>query len=232
MEILSIGVHPAYWRSGHGEALAKWCIQLGDMDKVPLCVSASPMGIQLMRRIGFKQRKDVPIKGYKQHPKRIHIYFATRHVPKVPTHVNISSPDYGPVGKQGDPSTLKLGSRSRFFMIFATETCGGWLSNRQLCDYPKLDQSELTGEEDTHGDFAEQQKVMTYRATINRQTLLSRGSHQLPKHLITDAGNTDQLSGVSQLHGQVKLCSHSHKASYKPGYTVKKVYSPNDCGER
>ena len=80
MEIMSIGVHPAYWRKGHGEALAKWCIALGDMDKVPMCVSASPMGARLLKRIGFKEAEIVVIRGYEQHRESIDICFALRPV--------------------------------------------------------------------------------------------------------------------------------------------------------
>ena len=80
MEVMSIGVHPAYWRKGHGEALAKWCVALGEMDRVPMCISASPMGAKLFKRLGFKETELVVIDGYEQHPDPIDISFATRDV--------------------------------------------------------------------------------------------------------------------------------------------------------
>ena len=76
MEIMSIGVHPAYWHKGHGKVLAKWCVALGDMDKVPMCVSASPMGAKLTKKLGFQRKEPIVIKGYEQHPEPIDICFA------------------------------------------------------------------------------------------------------------------------------------------------------------
>lgn len=82
MEITSVCVHPAYWRRGHGEALAKWYIKLGDADGVPLCVSASPMGHKLFSKEGFEERELVIIPGYEKHPEPIDIWFAQRPVAK------------------------------------------------------------------------------------------------------------------------------------------------------
>ena len=80
MEIISIGVQPGYWQEGYVEALAKWCIALGDVDKVPMCVSASPIGAKLMKRIGFKKVELVNMEGYEEHPEPIDICFAIRPV--------------------------------------------------------------------------------------------------------------------------------------------------------
>ena len=84
MEITSVCVHPAYWRSGHGESLAKWCIELGDTDGIPLCVSASPLGHKLFSKMGFNGKELVIIPGYEKHPEPIDIWFAQRAIGKVP----------------------------------------------------------------------------------------------------------------------------------------------------
>ena len=69
MKIASIGIHPAYWHEGHGEAMAKWCVALADMNKVPMSVSASLLGTRLFEKLGFEQRieyirfTDCPIGG-------------------------------------------------------------------------------------------------------------------------------------------------------------------------
>jgi hypothetical protein len=83
MEILSLGVHPGYWKIGHGNDLVKWCLALADMDKVPTCVSASPLGAKLCRSLGFVEKELVIIEGYKHHPKPIDISFQQRTVPDV-----------------------------------------------------------------------------------------------------------------------------------------------------
>ena len=76
MEIISLAVHPAYWRRGHGERLVRWCVELSNMDKVPLVISASPMGAKLVKRLGFREVEIVPINGYQDHPESIDICFA------------------------------------------------------------------------------------------------------------------------------------------------------------
>ncbi|KAF2676405.1 hypothetical protein K458DRAFT_322048 [Lentithecium fluviatile CBS 122367] len=80
MEILSLGVHPAYWKIGHGHELAKWCLALADMDKVPTCVSASPMGARLCKSLGFVEKELVLIDGYEHYPEPIDISFQQRSV--------------------------------------------------------------------------------------------------------------------------------------------------------
>ena len=80
MEITSIGVHPAYWLRGHGKAMAEWCVALGDMDKIPLGVTASPMGLRLFKSFGFEEAEYVVLKGYEHHPEPVSICFAIRSV--------------------------------------------------------------------------------------------------------------------------------------------------------
>jgi hypothetical protein len=84
MELTSICVHPAYWCSGHGEALTKSGVEFADVDSVPLCVSASPMGHKLFSKMGFDGRELVVVPGYEKHPEPIDIWFAQRPIGKDP----------------------------------------------------------------------------------------------------------------------------------------------------
>lgn len=78
MEIPAIGVHPAYFRQGHGERLMEWCLALADLDKVPTCVSGSPLGAKLFAHLGFKEAETIEIGGYEQHPHPIRLCLALR----------------------------------------------------------------------------------------------------------------------------------------------------------
>ena len=80
-EILSLGVHPAYWKKGLGHELVKWCVALADTDNVPLVVSCSPMGAKVFKKFGFDEKQLVIIKGHKYHPDDITISFRQRPVP-------------------------------------------------------------------------------------------------------------------------------------------------------
>lgn len=81
MEILLLGVHPRYWKNGHGHDLVKWCLALADMDKVPICVSASPMGSKLCKRLGYVEKELILIECYEHHPEPIDISFQQHTVP-------------------------------------------------------------------------------------------------------------------------------------------------------
>jgi hypothetical protein len=75
MKILSLGVHPGYWRNDREHDLVKWCLALADMDKVPTCVSASPMGSKLCKSLGYVEKELVLTEGYEHHPEPIDIFF-------------------------------------------------------------------------------------------------------------------------------------------------------------
>lgn len=81
MEVLSLGMHPAYWKNGCGHELANWCAELADIDKVPLCASVSPMGARVCESFGFVEKELVTIKGHIYHPGDITISFQQRAVP-------------------------------------------------------------------------------------------------------------------------------------------------------
>lgn len=58
-----MAVHPAYWRQGHGQRLAAWCLALADLDGMPTSVSAAPMGVGLSSRLGFKEVDIIKLYG-------------------------------------------------------------------------------------------------------------------------------------------------------------------------
>lgn len=56
-------VHPAYWRRGHGEALVRWSLALADADGIKQGVSATPMGVKLYERLGYKPVDECVVPG-------------------------------------------------------------------------------------------------------------------------------------------------------------------------
>ncbi|KAJ4361053.1 uncharacterized protein N0V89_001622 [Didymosphaeria variabile] len=80
MEILSIGAHPGYWKRGHGHELTRWLLELADTDKVPTCVSVSPMGSKVFNSLGFVEKELVVLEGHDLHPEPIDISFEQRPV--------------------------------------------------------------------------------------------------------------------------------------------------------
>jgi len=78
LELSSIAVHPAYWRSGHGTALTKWVMDLVDALGEDIGVSASPMSRILFQRAGFQLAELVKIPGCRNHPDPIDLWFGVR----------------------------------------------------------------------------------------------------------------------------------------------------------
>lgn len=68
LEIVTIVVHPAYWREGHGSKLARWCMQLAAADSIGLGVSAVRMGRDLFCHLGFE---DVEVVSVVPHEKKL-----------------------------------------------------------------------------------------------------------------------------------------------------------------
>lgn len=80
IEVLSLGVHPAYWNNDCGHELVRWCIELADKDQMPLGVSCAPMGAKACKNLGFVEREVVTIKGHQRHFEDITISFQQRSV--------------------------------------------------------------------------------------------------------------------------------------------------------
>jgi GNAT superfamily N-acetyltransferase len=61
-------VHPAYWNRGHGARLAKWGMQLADVDRVKQGVIAAKMGTELYNQLGYKLLTDLRWDGDEETP--------------------------------------------------------------------------------------------------------------------------------------------------------------------
>jgi N-acetylglutamate synthase-like GNAT family acetyltransferase len=61
-------VHPAYWRRGHGSTLAKYGLNLANIDQVNQAVLATSMGADLFKYMGFKLINESQINGGKEDP--------------------------------------------------------------------------------------------------------------------------------------------------------------------
>ncbi|KAF2268143.1 hypothetical protein CC78DRAFT_14942 [Lojkania enalia] len=62
MKLSTLAVHPAYWGRGHATRLVNWCVQLADLDGIPVAVSAAPMGARVAAKAGFEEQSVVQIK--------------------------------------------------------------------------------------------------------------------------------------------------------------------------
>ena len=82
MEVLSLGIHPAYWRNRCGHDLASWCVALADTDRIPLVSSCAPMGAKVCKGLGFTEQELVIIKGYKHHVGDVTLSFQQRSGPE------------------------------------------------------------------------------------------------------------------------------------------------------
>jgi len=71
-------VHPAYWKRGHGTALAKWTNVLADWDDAGLAVAAARMGAEFFPHVGYKLKELVEVKGYDRHNESIYSWFGHR----------------------------------------------------------------------------------------------------------------------------------------------------------
>lgn len=50
-----LGVRPDHWRRGIGSELVRWGMNTATAKKIPLTVLASPMGLHLYTRLGFRK---------------------------------------------------------------------------------------------------------------------------------------------------------------------------------
>jgi hypothetical protein len=66
-----IVVHPAYWKRGNGTAMMKWARDLSEIDKVPQCVSATPMSEGPFVSLGFQQICRIPAEGDEDDPEGV-----------------------------------------------------------------------------------------------------------------------------------------------------------------
>ncbi|KAF7555585.1 hypothetical protein G7Z17_g2075 [Cylindrodendrum hubeiense] len=56
-------VHPAYWKRGHGERLARWGMAMCDLDHIDQGVVASEMGATLFTRLGYERLTELQVEG-------------------------------------------------------------------------------------------------------------------------------------------------------------------------
>ncbi|KAK4223411.1 hypothetical protein QBC38DRAFT_459353 [Podospora fimiseda] len=70
-EMERIVVHPAYWRRGHGSTIAKWGVQLADIDSVDQGVLATSMGADLFRHVGYELITDLHVEGDEKNPEGV-----------------------------------------------------------------------------------------------------------------------------------------------------------------
>lgn len=56
-------VHPAYWKKGHGSKIAKWGVDLADLDNADQGVLATSMGANLFRHVGYEFITNLHVDG-------------------------------------------------------------------------------------------------------------------------------------------------------------------------
>lgn len=66
-----IVVHPAYWRRGHGSAVARWGVALSDIDQLDQGVVATSMGAKLFKHVGYEWLIDLHVKGDDTNPEGV-----------------------------------------------------------------------------------------------------------------------------------------------------------------
>ncbi|KUJ24603.1 uncharacterized protein LY89DRAFT_663326 [Mollisia scopiformis] len=80
LEISTQVTHPAYWSRGHASKLAKWALEVADIDQVAAGVAAATMGVPFFSHLGFKLDELIEVKGYERHPESIKVWIGTREV--------------------------------------------------------------------------------------------------------------------------------------------------------
>ncbi|KAL6399312.1 hypothetical protein AUP68_17858 [Ilyonectria robusta] len=66
-----IVVHPAYWRRGHGSAVARRGVALSDIDQLDQGVAATSMGAKLFKHVGYEWLTDLHVKGDDTNPEGV-----------------------------------------------------------------------------------------------------------------------------------------------------------------
>lgn len=79
----TVVIHPAYWRRGHGRALASWITELADEEQAPMGVSATPMGELLLRNLGFDDGETVRIEAYEGYEEPFDVFLGLRKAWKI-----------------------------------------------------------------------------------------------------------------------------------------------------
>ncbi|KAK0726671.1 hypothetical protein B0T21DRAFT_395106 [Apiosordaria backusii] len=80
-EMERIIVHPAYWRRSYGSTIAKWGVELADIDGVDQGVLATSMGAQLFRHVGYECITDLHVEGDERNPEGV-TFAALKHTTK------------------------------------------------------------------------------------------------------------------------------------------------------
>ncbi|KAK0664563.1 hypothetical protein QBC41DRAFT_283784 [Cercophora samala] len=86
-EMERLVVHPAYWGHGHGSTIAKWGVELADVDGVDQGVIATSMGARLFRQVGYEWITDVHVKGDEKNPEGV-TFAALKHTAKARGNVS------------------------------------------------------------------------------------------------------------------------------------------------
>lgn len=76
-----IVVHPAYWRRGYGSTIAKWGVDLADIDGVDQGVLATSIGADLFRNVGYRPITDLHVEGDERDPEGV-TFAALKHTAK------------------------------------------------------------------------------------------------------------------------------------------------------
>lgn len=78
LKVKSPGVHPAYWKRGHGTSLLIWATSLADQDQVSLVIESAHMGARRAKDVGFEELDVVQVPGYSRYDESIFVWFGIR----------------------------------------------------------------------------------------------------------------------------------------------------------